>query len=166
MLYADARRSIRSGDVLAWSAPGGLGRWVRVLTGGSWSHVGIAWWSGEPAAPGSRLFVLEMREFRGVSMRPASSAAPFDWIATGVSWSEAATTAVFAEWGSPYGWGALVPLWLGRWRRRHGRVCSTWAVDRLCGAGLAVGGERGGLTPSRLVERLIRDGRAIRGVGR
>ena len=166
MNYAHARGSIRSGDLLAWSAPRGLGRMVRILTGGSWSHVGIAWWSGPPDAPGSRLFVLEMREFRGVTMRPASAAVPFDWVRLGATWTPEATTAVFDEFGSPYGWGALIPLWLGRWRRRHGRVCSTWAADRLRAAGITIRSDRHGHTPSSLVESLIRNGLELRGVVR
>ena len=153
MRYADARSLIRSGDLLAWQSRGVAGRLIRAATGGSWSHVGIAW------AVGGRLLVIEMREGRGVTLRPASVAAPFDWIATRAAWSRPIETNALAAFGLPYGWRALIPLWLGRWRPRHGEVCSTWATARLREAGVAVPGLA--LTPGALVEHLIRDGCAL-----
>ncbi|MCK5887654.1 MAG: hypothetical protein KAG70_14300 [Alcanivorax sp.] len=157
MKYREARPLIRSGDLLAWQSKGLIGRFIRGADGGSWSHVGIAW------AIGGRLLILEMREFHGLTIRPASVAAPFDWIATGAAWSPEIEEAALAAFGSPYGYRALIPLWLGKWAPGDGEVCSTWAAARLREAGVVI--PNGGLTPSRLVEALIRDGHALDDVG-
>ena len=73
MIYQDARVDIQSGDLLAWSGRSAIGRFIRSWTGGTASHVGVAW------VVAGRVLVLEAREGRGVTVRPLSRALPAIW---------------------------------------------------------------------------------------
>ena len=129
MRYADARSQIQSGDLLAWRGETALGRLVRMATGGSWSHVGVAWHFR------GRLFVLEAREGAGVQLRAASNALPFDWIATGNLWGAPSEALALALLGRPYSYGDFVQAGLGlRLTDKRGFICSEYAAFVL-GAG-------------------------------
>lgn len=97
MHYAEARAEIQSGDLLAWRGESCLGRLVRHWTGSRWSHVGVAWrFRG-------RLFVLDARHGAGVGLRAVSNVPkPFDWIKTGVDWSDKAESVALSHLGKPY----------------------------------------------------------------
>lgn len=57
--YAAARASIRDLDVIAFEGRGPVSAGIRLVTGGSVTHVGLAaWW-------GDRLMLVESRELRG-----------------------------------------------------------------------------------------------------
>lgn len=57
--YADARSQIRDLDVIAFEGRGFVSSGIRLVTGGSVTHVGVAaWW-------GQSLMLIESREWRG-----------------------------------------------------------------------------------------------------
>lgn len=74
-----SENSIKSGDVLAYRGRGPIAWIIRRVTGGSHTHVGVAWWLQD------RLFVLEAVESSGVQLRAASAVGKFDWLPTGLS---------------------------------------------------------------------------------
>lgn len=74
MDYADARIDIQSGDLLAWSGHSLFSRLIKLFTESSFTHVGIAYRTG------NRLFVIEAMEGRGVRLFPLSRRLPFFWI--------------------------------------------------------------------------------------
>ena len=153
MLYDAARAEIRSGDLLAWRGTSFLGRLVRAVTGGSWSHVGIAWWYR------GRLLVLEAKEGRGVSIRNASHALPFDHVSTGLSWTAAAEDRTFAELGMPYSWLDALRAGLGlRTNPADGFICSEFAAHVLAACDNGKSTVPLMPTPARLVEHFLEHG--------
>lgn len=85
MKYADARSTIRSGDLLAWSHRGWWSwhdfkiQMVRMFTRSEYSHVAIAW------VVGGRVFVIEAVEPL-VRIYPLSKLGEFYHIALGAPW--------------------------------------------------------------------------------
>lgn len=57
--YDAVRSQIRDLDVIAWEGRGVVSRLIRLVTGGTVTHVGLAAWWGES------LLVIESREWRG-----------------------------------------------------------------------------------------------------
>lgn len=72
MNYSEAKKVIKSGDLIAWRGRTFIGRLIRYVTGSDYSHVGIAWWLED------RLMVIEAVEFKGVLIRPLSTRGTFD----------------------------------------------------------------------------------------
>ena len=109
MKYSDARPSIKSGDVLAWSHRGWK-TWydiklqvVRMWTRSEYCHVGIAW------VVGSRVFVLEAVS-TGVQIVPLSGLLPCYWISLkAFPFTEEVLTDALWHVKSPYSyWQALL----------------------------------------------------------
>lgn len=74
--YAAARDEIRDLDVIAWEGRGAVSTGIRLVTGGSVTHVALAaWW-------GDALMLVESREFRGGRAALLSGEIPAD----GVLW--------------------------------------------------------------------------------
>lgn len=137
MTYDEARPLIADGDLIAWRGTGPVSRLIRRVTMGGVTHVGVAWHWREA----DRLFVLEQREFRGVTLRALSNCRPFLHISTGVAaelWHPGAWTAAVAELGKPYSYldaaraGLNIPM-LG-----DGGICSAYARAVLRDSGLAI----------------------------
>ncbi len=161
-LYEDYRSEIKSGDLLAWSGKGWVGRLIRTWTGQTYSHVGIAWVSA------GRVFVIEAREGKGVTMRLLSKAMPVAWISLGLEWSEEAETFALSELGQPYsllnalraGFG-LLP------RRKDGWQCAQYVLAVI---NFARGNElpysTRGVRPGELVEATIRNEGTLRYLNR
>lgn len=122
MQYEAARGVIRSGDLLAWRGRGPISWLIRHVTGGSHTHAGVAWrFRG-------RLFVLEAREGRGVQIRALSQATPFDWIVTGIAWTDDAERVALAGLGRPYSYRDAIRTAFGLSQRRPGDICSEYAA--------------------------------------
>ena len=105
---------------------------IRRVTSGGYSHVGIAW------AFDGRLFVLEARELRGVTIRAASNALPFVHVATGAAWTPRTRRRALAELGKPYSYLDAVRAGLRRPMRNRAAICSAYARERLRDCGLPV----------------------------
>ena len=161
--YATARESIRSGDLLAWRSKSLLSLVIRMVSAGSWSHVGVAWWFKD------RLFVMEAREGVGVTLRAASQTLPFDHIAIKADWSERAETYAVSQLGLPYSYLDAARAGLGLKFAAKGKICSEFAVDllRRTGNAFLLSGRKGWpnpVTPSELVEHFLDRGATLRSI--
>lgn len=123
MLYSQARSQIKSGDLLAWRGRGPIAWLIRTVTGGSWTHVGVAWWLH------GRLFILEAKEGSGVQIRAASAAFPFDWLALGFDWSEKVEQFALSRLGKPYSYIDALQAGLGFPLTQEGYICSEYAAE-------------------------------------
>ncbi|WP_150522774.1 hypothetical protein [Roseibium sediminis] len=154
--YTALRQDIRSGDLIAFRGNGPVSRLIRHVTGGRHTHVGVAFWWWH------RLFVLEAREGDGVRLRACSARLPFDWIATGLNWTEAAEQFAADTLDDPYSYLDAVRAGLGLKLRSDGFICSEYAAGiqmRCKGTGCAslpVG------HPSGLVDYWLDLGRPLR----
>ena len=149
MRYADARASIKSGDVLAWRGTSFLARMIRMATGGSWSHVALALWLHD------RLFVVQSKEGGRTGLELASVAvrrSPCDWIATRAAWTDAIEGQALDLLGVPYSYVAAVEVGFGLAPTGRGQVCSLYCSDVLALAGIVL--PRKGLNPQFMVEDL------------
>ena len=103
MKYADARPSIKSGDLLAWSHRAPWYRsWydfkiamVRMFTQSEYSHVGTAWCVGE------RVFVIEAVTPL-VRIFPLSKLLPFYHFPTNAKWTDETLEYALSKVGEPY----------------------------------------------------------------
>lgn len=154
--YANHRRAIRSGDLLAWSHRGWRSWYdwqiqiVRMATRSEYSHVGIAW------VTGGRAFVLEAVA-AGVRIMPLSGLLPCYWLPLDAPWTEGVETAALARVGERYSRWQAVAAWLrllapGADRRWQ---CAEYAWSVLAAAGIALGAT---LTPAALVAAAQRRG--------
>ena len=142
MLYADARPLIASGDLLAFVKPAVRFAVIRTWTGGSYSHVGIAWRHLD------RVYVLAAREPRGVGLDALSTQVPAYWLRTGAAWSADVERLALVASGCP----TPMPMRPGGSRpgpRNPYEVCSVYAATILKAAG--VGLQMPSYTPSSLV---------------
>ena len=101
MKYSDARSTIKSGDLLAWSHRG-FGTWhdikiqiVRIATRSEYSHVGVAW------VVGGRVFVIEAVQPL-VRIYPLSKLGSFYHIPLGALWRPETEEIALAHIGGPY----------------------------------------------------------------
>ncbi len=85
-----------SGDLLALAYGRFVSRLIRTWTGGSYSHVGVAWRYRD------RVFVLAAREGRGVGLDALSTQLPAYWLRTGLLWSDETERLALEGLGLPY----------------------------------------------------------------
>jgi hypothetical protein len=111
MKYSEARPKIKSGDVLAWthrkwgSWNDFLSQLVRFGTQSEYSHVGVAYVTGE------RVFILESVT-SGIRMHPLSQELPFYWLPVDIKWNEDTLVAAMSKMGQRYSkWDGVMSLW-------------------------------------------------------
>lgn len=157
MRYDEARALIRSGDLIAFRGEGWLSRLIRAATGGSWSHVGVAWCFRD------RVFILEARETQGVTIRALSEVGRFDWISTApIAWTDRAETAALADLGRSYSYADAALVGIGLSPATHGEICSEYASKVLHQMEMAP--LPSNLSPSSLVSELLDRGFLVRSV--
>jgi hypothetical protein len=114
--YADARPSIRSGDLIAWGrddAPRTLHDWevaaVQGFTRSTYSHVGVA------LLLGPRVFVIEAVVPR-VQLVPLSALLPAYWFAgeIRIEWTDKAEDEALRHIGRPYSKWEAIKAFFGR----------------------------------------------------
>lgn len=155
MLYRQGRFQIQSGDLLAWRGRGPVSWLIRTVTGGSWTHVGIAVWLGE------RLFVVEAREFRGVVISPTSRRLDFDHLMTECELNERAVDQLLLRVGHKYSYIDALRAGLGMKFKGKGDICSEFAANflRRWSPNRAIPANP---TPSALVEFYLNDDAVMR----
>jgi hypothetical protein len=159
MLYSDARSIIKSGDLLAWRGRSLLSWLIRAVTGGSWTHVGVALWLGE------RLFVVEAREFRGVVLTPLSLRLPFDLVSTKLLIDNDDIDRALHRVGHKYSYGDAIRAGLGMRFSGKGDICSEYAANILREAtAIAMMAPPDYPTPTALVEFYLNKGAMLRSV--
>ena len=155
MRYAEARPLIASGDLLAFAPRGPVARLIRSWTGGSYSHVGIAWRYRE------RLFVIAAKEGGyGVCLLALSEQLPAYWLAVGAAWTDAVEDLATRHLGRPYSYEDCARVALGRPARHDDRVCSVYAATVLKAAGLDL--PLPSYTPAALVAAALERGAIMR----
>lgn len=138
---------IRSGDLLAWSGTGLIGRLIRAVTGSTYSHVGIAIWVGP------HLMVAELVEFSGSRLVPLSHRAPFRWTATGLDWTPELEAHVLGHIGRiGYSYLNAIRAGLGLDSRTGAMQCAQFAEGVYRAAGLLKDTKPD--TPEALVRRV------------
>lgn len=154
MSYASLRSNIKSGDILAFRGTTFISRFIRMWTGGSWSHVAIAWVHDD------RVFLMEAREFNGVEIRAVSESLPCDWISTGAVWSENIERLAMERLGKPYSYKDCLRVGVGLKPTHDDRVCSVYASTVLRAGGVHVPDRP--QTPQSLVSHLLDSGCPLR----
>lgn len=148
--YSDNRQRIASGDIFAFRHSGALSEFIEHVTGGTYSHVAVAWRFR------NRLFAIGATEVIGVRMSALSQVLPADWIATGLQWNDDAEELMFAHYGLPYSYAAAVEVAVGLTPRPTAQICSTFCADVLAKLGMTM--DRKGLTPRVLIDNLLDKG--------
>lgn len=116
MKYAEARDTIRDGDVLLFRSKGWVARTIRWATRSTYSHAGLAAWWGED------LMLLESREFRGCrALRLSNALAAGEvHLFTASPFADAALNrrrvveCARVRLGQSYGWKAILQDAVGR----------------------------------------------------
>lgn len=157
MNYEAARGSIRAGDILAVRGTSLMSRVIEAVTGGPWSHVGVAWWLED------RLMVIQQREIVGCQIVPASLLLPFDWISTDVTLTPCARSVAVRMLGKPYSYLDALRIGLQLGALHKARTCSTFAATVLDLSGYSVPAGKH-QSPASLVAALVADGRALASV--
>ena len=150
MKYAIARKIIQSGDVLAWRGQGLISRFIRRVTGGDYSHVGIAWWHL------GHLYIIQSQGNDATGIFRLSKRvreADIDWVATHRVWTDALEAHALDLLDKDYSYLACAAVGLGLTPPAGGQVCSLLCADVLNTAGMAL--PRKGMTPEALVEDLL-----------
>lgn len=123
--YSDYRSKIKSGDLLAWTSTGFsymdiLGQIVRVFTRSEYSHVAIAWWSG------NRLFMIEAIPPE-VRIYPLGERVPFYHLGMNIDWKDSCDDYLLERIGQPYSIYEAVKAFLSKPDNNH-----TWECAELC----------------------------------
>lgn len=135
MRYDDARRWMRSGDLVLFRGQG-LGAWViRRWTRSRYAHVAVVW------RIGTRVLLLESRvRTRGVAIgRPLSSALEDGaaWVPTNATWGDVPEkVALDRSLGQPYGWVDALRAAFGLRPTSRGLQCAEFAQEVLQAAGV------------------------------
>ena len=98
--YENYRNKIKSGDLIAWTSTGFsylsiMGQIVRMFTRSEYSHVAVAWWSGD------RLFIIEAIPPQ-VRIYPLSERGPFYHIPMNIDWKDEMASYLLSRVGQPY----------------------------------------------------------------
>ena len=155
MNYADARNHIKSGDILAFRGRGPIAWIIRRVTGGSHTHVGVAWWLH------NRLFVLEAVEGAGVQLRAASALGKFDWLPTGLSWTNDVEVFALSMLGKPYSYLEAIGAGLGFEVSQDGFICSEYVAEIFRLAGVLDEQLANAPTPTDLVQYSLDQGASL-----
>ncbi len=150
MIYSQARRRIRSGDVLAWRGQGRISDFIRRVTGGDYSHVALAWWCRD------HLYVIQSQggDETGIfRLSKRVREGDIDWLTTGITWTPALEAHALDLLDKDYSYLACAAVGLGLTPPRGGQVCSLLCADVLDHAGLKLA--RRGMTPEALVQDLL-----------
>jgi hypothetical protein len=105
--YDRKRSDIKSGDIIAFSGSGIFSKLIRRFTGETYSHVGIAW------IVGSRIFIVEALDGRGVVMRPLSEITPFYHLQNKIEFTDAIESSMLSKIGMKYGYFDVILAGLG-----------------------------------------------------
>lgn len=140
--YQQHRQQIKSGDLLAWSTSSAIGRLIRMWTGQTYSHVGIAWVVGE------RVFVIEAMDGIGVRIMPLSDRLPFYHISTIIGWTNERETLALSKVGERYSYLDAIRAGLGIKTTAKGWQCAEFAA-------MVLGVDFEDATPGEIVERVL-----------
>lgn len=116
MNYSEARIGIQDGDIIAFTGKRSISRAIRIWTGSTHTHVGVARWLNMPDGK-PRLWIIESRERRGVTMRLMSSVGEFDWLAlnTNYKFDPNVEQFIWSRIGSgEYDWPAIFRRFIGQ----------------------------------------------------
>lgn len=151
--YPFIRPLIKSGDLLAWRHSTLFAELIRHWTGGSYSHVGIAWLFRD------RIFVLQDKEKQGINLVALSDNLPCDWISTGAVWTEIVETEAMRHLGQSYSFLNCILAGLNIHPVGVKRICSEYAYSILQLSGVIE--KQHALTPVQLVDLLLDLGKPL-----
>ncbi len=156
MKYAEARDTIKSGDLLAWSHRGWSNwydfkiQFVRLFQRSEYSHNGIAW------VTAGRIFALEAVEPK-VRIYPLSSLGSFYLLRGYIPWTTEVEEAALAEIGEEYSQLEAMANSMNRSINDKWQCAKyVWYIAELAGRKLY-----GKKTPSNVVQNALLDGYAI-----
>ncbi len=156
--YDSIRPTVRSGDVLAFEAKTFVGRLISAWTGSRYSHVGIAMWLAASGAE-PRLFLLESRGRRGVTMRLLSGIGPCWYLPTNIQWTVDVNQFIWPRLGNAnYDWNSIFRRLMFRAAKRDGAYyCSEFVGEVLVRGGFPVT-EEAFRDPGAIVQGVLRYG--------
>lgn len=158
MTYLAWRRTIRSGDLLLYRERGTISRIIRTVTESDYSHVAVAWVTGD------RVMALEARFRSGVSMRMVSETLPCDWISTGCAWTASMESYALSRLETGYSVLGALRAGLGMRTKEDELFCSSYAADvlDLWLATESASIPRDGLTPDAIARYFLARGCPLR----
>lgn len=148
MKYAEARRNIKSGDLLAWSHRGWNSLYdvqiqaIRVFTQSEYCHVGLAW------VIGGRVFVLEAVTPK-IRIYPLSKLGEFYWLPLGAQWRPETEEFALSKVGEVYSKWQAVKSYFKPLRIDNKWQCAEYARQVLLRNGVDLGEK---VTPSAIVK--------------
>lgn len=151
--YESIRKTIRSGDLLAWSIRNvssldDIGSYIiRLFTKSEYNHVGMAWCMGD------RIFVFEATKPH-VRIIPLSLLSDFYWLPMNIKWSQALEQQMLSKIGQPYSVLEAISLYLGLPGQQRVWQCVKLVNAIYKEAGLNFNDPA---TPSDLVQRALED---------
>jgi uncharacterized protein YycO len=156
--YSDIRKSIRTGDLLAWKNPNKSDKassvlwWYQKIFKANYTHVAIA------VKIGKRYFVVEATP-PAVRIYPISLLDDFDLIRTDIDLSRGKQSKyidiLFRELGKPYSLTDLFRNTIGMSNNKSNRYCSQLAAFFYKEVGLVDDVIEAGYTPDMLVGTII-----------
>ena len=159
MDYADARRRIATGDLIAFRNRGIFSWAVRYRTGSDYSHVGVALRLRLPEESEDGVYMVDSHARTGFRIRRLSTLRRFDWIpaaSAGVlQWTPEAAAYAGRRLGVyAYGWADIIRAALGIPMRADAhQTCQEFvaAIYRRCALQADIGQPQ---SPGALVDRL------------
>lgn len=156
MTYDEARPTIKSGDLLAWSHRGwrtwydAKVQFVRMFTRSEYSHVGVAW------VVGGRVFVLEAVEPK-IRIHPLSSLGSFYLLRDYIPWAEFVEEVALSKIGAEYSQLEAIANGMNRSINTKWQCAKyIWHLAECAGRKLY-----GKATPSSVVNNALHDGCSI-----
>jgi hypothetical protein len=137
---------IKNGDLLAWKNDGSwVSHMVAFLTGGKYTHVGIAW------CLHNRPYVLDAYWKGGVRLTALSDQLPVDHIPTRIKWNTHLEDYALSKLGRSYHYLGALMLGFDITPNYDADVCSIYAADVLRKGGVDIP-SKVPLTPQKLVD--------------
>jgi hypothetical protein len=149
----ETQEQIKNGDILAWGVDKGpISFLIAALTGGYYTHVGVAW------VLRGRVYNIEAFYNGGVRIKALAECDPADVFSTGVDWTPELEDAALERLGRKYHYktalkiAARLPL-----KVYDAEICSMFAAHLLRRGGLMIP-DKVVYTPQMLVDALVNAG--------
>ena len=117
MQYTEVRDSIKTGDILLWQGSSIYARIIRLWTGSSYTHVGMAW------VVGGRILILQADPGTGVEVAPVSGNLPMVWVSRPKELSSEALCTALDRLKEPYSMLNAIRAGFGLRPRKRGYQC-------------------------------------------
>lgn len=120
----NAESSFKTGDIVAFSSDSPVGRFIRMFTGETYSHMALVW------VIENRVFTVEALDGKGVLIRPLSDLLPFYHLKTTIKFTKEDEEFMISKVGSNYSYVDAILAGLGfKTKKNDSYQCAEFVAE-------------------------------------